>query len=425
MPLTLEHHASPATLARGEAARFDVERVRRDFPNLHVQVHGRPLVYLDNAASTHKPAAVIERLERFYSEEYSNVHRGVHMLSQIATMEFEGARERVRRFLGAESEKEVIFTRGTTEAINLVANAFARTRLGDGDEVLISTIEHHSNIVPWQMACEATGAKLRVIPITDEGEIIFEEFEKLLSPRTKIVSIVHVSNALGTVNPVKRIIDAAHAIGVPVLVDGAQSIQHVPVDVRALDCDFFAFSGHKLYGPTGIGVLYGKRALLEEMPPWQGGGDMILSVSFDRTIYNELPAKFEAGTPNIAGAIGLAAAIDYFSSLDMEAMIAHEQDLLAYATERLSSVQGLRIIGTAREKASVVSFMLCAVHPHDIGTILDQDGVAIRAGHHCAQPTMQRLGIPATARASFSFYNTRSDVDALVASVEHVLDIFA
>lgn len=425
MPLTMEHPASRATLARGEAARFDVERVRRDFPNLHVQVHGRPLVYLDNAASTHKPAAVIERLDRFYSEEYSNVHRGVHMLSQIATMEFEGARERVRRFLGAESEKEIIFTRGTTEAINLVANAFARTRLGEGDEVLISTIEHHSNIVPWQMACEATGAKLRVIPITDEGEIIFEEFEKLLSPRTKIVSIVHVSNALGTVNPVKRIIDAAHAIGVPVLVDGAQSIQHVPVDVRALDCDFFAFSGHKLYGPTGIGVLYGKRALLEEMPPWQGGGDMILSVSFDRTIYNELPAKFEAGTPNIAGAIGLAAAIDYFTSLDLEAMIAHEQDLLAYATERLSSVQGLRIIGTAREKASVVSFMLCAVHPHDIGTILDQDGVAIRAGHHCAQPTMQRLGIPATARASFSFYNTRSDVDALVASVEHVLDIFA
>lgn len=425
MPLTMEHPASRTTLARGEAARFDVERVRRDFPNLHVQVHGRPLVYLDNAASTHKPAAVIERLERFYSEEYSNVHRGVHMLSQIATMEFEGARERVRRFLGAESEKEIIFTRGTTEAINLVANAFARTRLREGDEVLISTIEHHSNIVPWQMACEATGAKLRVIPITDEGEIIFEEFEKLLSPRTKIVSIVHVSNALGTVNPVKRIIDAAHAIGVPVLVDGAQSIQHVPVDVRALDCDFFAFSGHKLYGPTGIGVLYGKRALLEEMPPWQGGGDMILSVSFDRTIYNELPAKFEAGTPNIAGAIGLAAAIDYFTALDLEAMIAHEQDLLAYATERLASVQGLRIIGTAREKASVVSFMLCAVHPHDIGTILDQDGVAIRAGHHCAQPTMQRLGIPATARASFSFYNTRSDVDALVASVEHVLDIFA
>lgn len=425
MPLTMEHPASRATLARGEAARFDVERVRRDFPNLHVQVHGRPLVYLDNAASTHKPAAVIERLERFYSEEYSNVHRGVHMLSQIATMEFEGARERVRRFLGADSEKEIIFTRGTTEAINLVANAFARTRLREGDEVLISTIEHHSNIVPWQMACEATGAKLRVIPITDEGEIIFEEFEKLLSPRTKIVSIVHVSNALGTVNPVKRIIDAAHAIGVPVLVDGAQSIQHVPVDVRTLDCDFFAFSGHKLYGPTGIGVLYGKRALLEEMPPWQGGGDMILSVSFDRTIYNELPAKFEAGTPNIAGAIGLAAAIDYFTTLDLEAMIAHEQDLLAYATERLASVQGLRIIGTAREKASVVSFMLCAVHPHDIGTILDQDGVAIRAGHHCAQPTMQRLGIPATARASFSFYNTRSDVDALVASVEHVLDIFA
>lgn len=425
MPLTMEHPASRATRARGEAARFDVERVRRDFPNLDVQVHGRPLVYLDNAASTHKPAAVIERLERFYREEYSNVHRGVHMLSQIATMEFEGARERVRRFLGADSEKEIIFTRGTTEAINLVANAFARTRLGEGDEVLISTIEHHSNIVPWQMACEATGARLRVIPITDEGEIIFEEFEKLLSPRTKIVSIVHVSNALGTVNPVKRIIDAAHAIGVPVLVDGAQSIQHVPVDVRALDCDFFAFSGHKLYGPTGIGVLYGKRALLEEMPPWQGGGDMILSVSFDRTIYNELPAKFEAGTPNIAGAIGLAAAIDYFTSLDLEAMIAHEQDLLAYATERLASVQGLRIIGTAREKASVVSFMLCAVHPHDIGTILDQDGVAIRAGHHCAQPTMQRLGIPATARASFSFYNTRSDVDALVASVEHVLDIFA
>ncbi len=425
MPMTMEH-AVPEIAPRGRAhARFDVERVRRDFPNLHVNVHGRPLVYLDNAASTHKPASVIERLERFYSSEYSNVHRGVHMLSQIATMEFEGARERVRRFLGAESEKEIIFTRGTTEAINLVANAFARTRLGEGDEVLISTIEHHSNIVPWQMACEATGATLRVIPITDEGEIIFEEFEKLLSSRTKIVSIVHVSNALGTVNPVRRIIEAAHAIGVPVLVDGAQSIQHVPIDVRELDCDFFAFSGHKLYGPTGIGVLYGKRALLEEMPPWQGGGDMILSVSFDRTLYNELPYKFEAGTPNIAGAIGLAAAIDYFTSLDMESMVAHEQDLLGYATERLASVQGLRIIGTAREKASVVSFMLCAVHPHDIGTILDQDGVAIRAGHHCAQPTMQRLGIPATARASFSFYNTRSDVDALVASVEHVLDIFA
>ncbi len=407
------------------ASLFDVEKARADFPILSRSVRGKPLVYLDNAASTQKPQVVIDALTSFYSEDYSNVHRGVHYLSQRATDLYEDARRTVQRFLNAGCDEEIIFVRGTTEAINLVAQTFGRANVREGDEILVSAMEHHANIVPWQMLCEEKGASLRVIPMNHDGELILDDFDSLLTSRTKLVAVTQVSNALGTINPVREIIRMAHEHGVPVLVDGAQSAQHLPIDVQELDCDFFAMSGHKMYGPTGIGVLYGKKKLLDAMPPYQGGGDMILTVSFEKTIYNELPYKFEAGTPNIAGAIGLAAALKYFRSFDIDALMAHEQDLLTYATEQLAAITELRLIGVAREKASVVSFTLCAVHPHDIGTILDQAGIAVRAGHHCAQPVMKFYGIPATARASFSFYNTREDVDALVHGINSVLEVFA
>jgi cysteine desulfurase/selenocysteine lyase len=404
---------------------FDLDAVRAEFPILRQTVNGMPLVYLDNAATTQKPDRVIAALSRYYAEQNSNVHRGVHTLSQNATDLFEQARESVRRFLHAASPAEIVFTRGTTEAINLVAQSWGDANVCAGDEILVSTMEHHSNIVPWQMLCRRRNAVLRVIPMSDEGELEMDACEALLTERTRLVAVTHVSNALGTINPVRRIVELAHARGAAVLVDGAQSVQHLPVDVQELDCDFYAFSGHKIYGPTGIGVLYGRERLLEAMPPWQGGGDMILSVTFDRTLYADLPYKFEAGTPNIAGAIGLGAAIDYLATFDMHAVAEHERDLLDYATERLAGLPELNIIGTAREKVSVLSFMLCAIHPHDIGTSLDQHGIAIRAGHHCAQPTMQRLNIPATARASFALYNTRGDVDALVRGLEHVVELFA
>jgi cysteine desulfurase/selenocysteine lyase len=404
---------------------YDVQRIRRDFPILHRTIRGgKKLVYLDNAATTQKPQAVIDRLVRYYSEENSNVHRGVHYLSEVATAAYESARTTVKRFINARDEKEVIFTRGTTESINLVTNSWGRRNVGAGDEILITAIEHHSNIVPWQLLCEEKGARLRVAPVNDSGELILEEFAKLLTPRTKIVAFGHASNALGTINPVKRMIAMAHANGSVVLIDGAQGVPHLEVDVQDLDCDFYAFSGHKVYAPTGIGVLYGKQALLESMPPYQGGGDMILSVSFEKTTYNALPYKFEAGTPNIEGVIGLATALDYVSAIGLQNISAHEQDLLHYATASLKEIPGLRIIGTAAEKASVISFTLEGVHPHDIGTILDQEGIAVRTGHHCAQPLMMRFNVPATGRASFGLYNTREEADALVAGLHKVVEVF-
>ncbi|HEX9494113.1 MAG TPA: cysteine desulfurase, partial [Thermoanaerobaculia bacterium] len=382
------------------------------------------LVYLDNAATTQKPQAVIDRLIRYYSEENSNVHRGVHYLSEVATAAYESARTTVKRFINARDEKEIVFTRGTTESINLVTNAWGRRNVGAGDEVLITAIEHHSNIVPWQLLCEENGARLRVTPVNDAGELIVEEFAKLLTPRTKIVGFGHASNALGTINPVKKMTAMAHANGSVVLIDGAQGVPHLQVDVQDLDCDFYAFSGHKVYAPTGIGVLYGKQALLDAMPPYQGGGDMILSVSFEKTTYNALPYKFEAGTPNIEGVVGMATALDYISAIGLRNIAVHEQDLLQYATARLKEIPGLRIIGTAAEKASVISFTLEGVHPHDIGTILDQDGIAIRTGHHCAQPLMMRFNVPATGRASFGMYNTREEADVLVAGLQRVVEVF-
>ncbi|MDH7514706.1 MAG: cysteine desulfurase [Bacteroidota bacterium] len=405
--------------------RIDPRVVRQDFPIFTRTYRDRPLVYLDSAASTQKPAAVIDAVRSFYEEHYANIHRGVYHLSQIATARFEAVREKVRDFIHAASSREIVFTGGTTDGINLVARSYARDHIREGDEIILSTMEHHANIVPWQMVCEERGARLRVIPMTDEGELLIDEYEKLFGPRTRIVAVTHVSNALGTVNPIRRMVRVAHEHGVPVLVDGAQSVQHMPIDVRDLDCDFFVFSGHKMYGPTGVGVLYAKSDWLERLPPVRGGGDMILSVSFEKTVYNKPPYKFEAGTPNIAGVIGLGAAIDYLRALDMRAVAVHEHALLEQATERMRAIPGVRLIGTAPERAGVLSFMLCAVHPHDIGTILDQDGVAIRAGHHCAQPTMQRLGIPATARASFGVYNTDEDIAALIAAVEHVLKVFS
>ena len=397
---------------------------REDFPILGSRVHGKPLVYLDNASTTQKPKAVLDALARYYAEDNSNIHRGVHLLSERATKAYEDARGRLRRFLNARESREVIFVRGTTEAINLVAQSFGRSRVGAGDEILITAMEHHSNIVPWQILCEEKGARLRVAPIDDTGELVVEEFGKLLGPRTKLASVVHLSNALGTVNPVRRLVEMAHAQGVPVLLDGAQAVSHLKVDVQALDCDFYALSGHKLYGPTGVGVLYAKAALLEAMPPWQGGGDMIKSVTFEKTIYNDLPYKFEAGTPHIAGGIGLGAAVDYLEGIGLEAVSAWERELLAHGTRLLSGIPGLRMIGTAREKASVLSFVLEGVHPHDIGTILDREGIAIRTGHHCAQPVMDRFGIAATARASLSFSNTKEDLDALAAAVLKVREMF-
>lgn len=413
------------TVSELDDLAIDIRRARSDFPALHQQVNGKPLVYLDNAASTHKPQVVIDTLSKFYSSQYSNVHRGVHHLSQVATDLYENARRTIQGFLNAKMDEEIVFVRGTTEAINLVAQTYGRSELGQGDEVIISEIEHHANIVPWQLICEEKGARLRVIPMNDHGELDLDAYEDFLSARTKIVAVTHVSNALGTVTPVRDIIRMAHARGIPVLLDGAQSAQHMPVDVQELDCDFYTMSAHKIYGPTGIGVLYGKKQLLDRLPPYQGGGDMILSVTMEKTLFNDVPFKFEAGTPNIAGAIGFAAALEYFRSFDIRALAAHEEDLLNYATGRLQDIDAVRFIGTAAEKASVLSFTLCAVHPHDIGTILDQQGVAIRAGHHCAQPVMQHFGIPATARASFSFYNTREDVDVLVDGVHQVLEVFA
>jgi cysteine desulfurase / selenocysteine lyase len=403
---------------------YDVERIRQDFPILHTTVHGKPLVYLDNAATTQKPRAVLDALDRYYTSQNANVHRGVHWLSETATQEYAAARAKVSRFIRAAAPEECVFVRGTTEAINLVANAFVRPRLKPGDEVVVSQMEHHSNIVPWQLACEATGAHLKVIPITDDGELRVDEYLRLLGPRTRFVSIGHVSNALGTVNPVKRIVDAAHGRGIPVLVDGAQAVAHGPVDVQALGCDFYAFSGHKMYAPTGIGVLWARREHLEAMPPWQGGGDMIRSVTFERTTYNDVPFKFEAGTPDIAGAIGLGAATDYLSGVGMQAIHDHEAALLAHATKRLGEVPGLRILGRAKEKAAVVSFTLDGVHPHDVGSLLDRDGIAIRTGHHCAQPVMDRFGVPATSRASFGMYNTAAEADALADGLQRIAKMF-
>jgi cysteine desulfurase/selenocysteine lyase len=401
----------------GGSTALDVASIRRDFPVLERTVHGLPLSYLDNAASSQRPRAVIDAMSRYYETSHANVHRGVHTLSQEATDLFEGAREKVRRFINAKSTTEIIFVRGTTEAINLVAQSYGRPTLGPGDEILISWLEHHANIVPWQMLCQQTGATLKVAPITQSGEVDFDAFVALLSPRTKLVALAHVSNALGTVIPVRRFIAAARTRGVPVLLDGAQAVPHMPVDVQALDCDFYAFSGHKMCGPTGIGVLYGRESLLSAMPPWQGGGDMILAVSFEKTVYNGLPYKFEAGTPDIAGAIGLGAAIDYLEALGMERIAAAEHALLDYANEQLATVPGLRFVGTASAKAAVVSFTIDRVHPHDLGTILDHAGVAIRTGHHCAMPVMDFFGLPATARASFAFYNTRAEIDRLVAAL--------
>ena len=411
----------PATAA----AALDVARVRADFPALAQEVHGRPLVYLDSAATTQKPTAVLEAIDGFYRRDCANVHRGVHTLSQRATVAFESARTAVKHHLGARDSREIVFTRGTTEAINLVAASFVRPRLGAGDEVLISAMEHHSNIVPWQLLCAERGATLRVIPIDDRGDIILEEYERLLTDRTRIVGITWVSNALGTVNPVADMIATAHARGVPVLVDGAQAVPHLPVDVVALDCDFLAFSGHKTYGPTGIGALYGKRSHLLEMPPYQGGGDMILSVSFERTLYQEPPHRFEAGTPNIAGAIGLAAGLRYLEGLGAEAVASHEQQLLDEATRRVLEVPGARLVGSARHRAGALSFVLDGIHPHDIGTILDAEGVAVRAGHHCAQPVMKRYGVSATVRASFGVYNSSDDIDALVRGLAKVREVFS
>ena len=404
---------------------LDPEAVRADFPVLARQVNGKPLCYLDNAASSQRPRAVIDAISGYYENSHANVHRGVHRLSQEATDLFEGARETLRRFINARSTREVIFVRGTTEAINLVAQSYARPRLQPGDEIVISWLEHHANIVPWQMLCEQTGAKLRVIPITRSGEVDFEAFRGLLNERTRLLALAHVSNALGTVVPVERFIREARRRGIPVLLDGAQAVPHLKVDVQALDCDFYCFSGHKMCGPTGIGVLYGRESLLKAMPPWQGGGDMILAVSFERTVYNELPYKFEAGTPHIAGAIGLAAAVDYLEALGLERIAATEQALLDYATERLLGIPGLEIIGTAPHKAAVASFTVAGVHPHDLGTILDAEGVAIRTGHHCAMPVMDFFGVPATARASFAFYNTRAEVDRLVAALHVARELLA
>ena len=415
----------PQVQAQGKPAGFDVFRIRGDFPILRQKVHGKPLVYLDNAATAQKPQAVIDAITSYYTSSNANIHRGVHALSEIATESYEHARVKLQRFINAAEACEVVFVRGTTEGINLVAQTHGRANIGAGDEVIISALEHHSNIVPWQILCQQQGARLRVIPVNDRGELLLDDFEKLLGPKTRLVAIAHVSNALGTIVPLQRVIEIAHQRNVPVLVDGAQAVPHIAVDVRALDCDFYVFSGHKIYGPTGIGALYGKRALLEAMPPYQGGGDMISSVTFEKTLYNKLPYKFEAGTPDISGVIGFGAAIDYVTNVGLDRIAAHEHDLLVYATDALSSIPGLRIIGTAKSKAAVISFVLGDIHAHDVGTVLDQEGIAIRTGHHCAQPLMQRFGVDATARASFAMYNTREEVDALVEGIHKVQEVLA
>ena len=404
---------------------WDVERIRADFPVLHQTVNGKPLVYLDNAASSQVPQVVIARGSVYLEQEHSNIHRGVHYLSQRATTAYEGAREKVKRFINAREARECIFVRGATEGINLVMYGYGRKFIGAGDEIIISAMEHHANIVPWQMLCEEKGARLRVIPMNDAGELLLDEYDALLNGRTKLVGVVHVSNALGTINPVKQMIAQAHKYGVPVIVDGAQAAPHMPVDVQDLDADFYVFSGHKMYAPTGSGIVYGKAELLEKMNPFQGGGDMIKTVTFEKTVYADLPNKLEAGTPAIASQIGLGAAIDYLNSIGREQAAAHEAELLRYATERISAIEGVRIVGTAKEKASVLSFVIDDIHPHDIGTILDQEGIAVRAGHHCAQPVMQRFNVPATARASFAFYNTKEEVDVLARTIERVIEIFS
>jgi cysteine desulfurase / selenocysteine lyase len=416
--------ASQTTLKPRLASAFDVERIRADFPILKLKPGGKPLVYLDNAASSQMPQQVIDRLVRYQTTEHANIHRAVHTLSEIATAEYEEARRKLARFINAREEREVIFTSGTTEAINLAMHGYGRKFIGAGDEIILTTLEHHSNIVPWQMLAEEKGARIRVVPINDAGELLIDEYEKLFNERTRLVGVAHVSNALGTVNPVRPMIAFARARGVPVLVDGAQAAPHMKVDVQDLDCDFYAFSGHKLCGPTGIGVLYGKAMLLERMQPFKGGGDMILLVTFEKTTYNVIPQKFEAGTPPIAAAVGLGAAVDYLSAIGIDAIAAHEHDLLDYATGQLKRMPGVRIIGTARDKAAVLSFALDGVHPHDVGTLLNQDGVAVRTGHHCAQPVMQRFKVPATSRASFAFYNTMTEVDALVAGIRNVQKVF-
>ncbi len=408
-----------------EMKEFDVNKIREDFPVLSQKVNGKPLRYMDNAASSQVPTLVIERGAEYLKKEHSNVHRGVHYLSQKATTEYEAAREKVRRFINAKEAAECIFVKGCTDGVNLVANAYGRKFINEGDEIIISHLEHHSNIVPWQMIAEERGAKIRVIPMNEPGELIIDEYENMLNERTKIVSISHISNALGTVIPVKQMIETAHKFGVPVMVDGAQAVPHIRVDVQDLDADFYTFSGHKMFAPTGSGVLYGKREWLEKMNPYQGGGSMIRTVTFEKTTYAPIPEKFEAGTPSIAPAIGLGAAIDYLNSIDLDAAFAHEHELLEYATEKLSKVEGVKIIGTAKEKASVISFTIENVHPHDIGTILDQEGIAIRAGHHCAQPVMDFYQVPATARMSLAFYNTKEDVDTLVNAIQKVIDVFA
>jgi cysteine desulfurase/selenocysteine lyase len=410
--------------ALGLPRGFDVERIRQDFPALKQTIHGKPLVYLDNAATAQKPRAVIDAIVKFYEVDCANIHRGVHELSQRSTAAYEETRSKVRRFLNARSNHEIIFVRGTTEGINLVTQTWGRANVKQDDEIIIAGLEHHSNIVPWQILCEQTGARLRIIPIDDRGDLLLEEYEKLLGPRTRMVAIGHVSNALGTVNPVRRIVRMAHDAGALALIDGAQAVPHMPVDVSAIDADFYAFSGHKLFGPTGIGVLYGKADLLEAMPPYQGGGDMIRTVTFEKTTYNDLPYKFEAGTPDIAGGIGLGAAVDYLTRLGIDKIAAYEHELLLYATEALERIPGLHIVGTAREKAAVLSFVMQGIHPHDIGTVLDHQGIAVRTGHHCAQPVMDRYHIPATTRASLAFYNTPAEIDALVAGLYKVKEVF-
>ena len=412
-------------ISANSAMALDIAGIRGDFPILAERIHGKPLVYLDNAATSQKPRAVIDAIVGYYEHLNANIHRGVHTLSVRATEAHDAARQTVKRFLNAADTREIIFLRGTTEAINLVAQSYGRTHVAAGDEVLITAMEHHSNIVPWQILCEERGARLVVGPIDDRGELRLDEFEKLIGPRTRMVAVTHVSNALGTVNPLREMIERSHRRGVPVLVDGAQAVPHFAVDVQALDCDFYAFSGHKVYGPTGIGVLYGKRALLEAMPPYQGGGDMISSVTFEKTTYNVLPFKFEAGTPDIAGAIALGAALEYIGGIGMDRIAAHEHELLAYATEAVGAIPGVQLIGTASERAGALSFVLDGVHPHDLGTILDREGIAMRTGHHCAQPVMERFGIPATARASFAVYNTKQEVDALVEGIQAAREVFA
>jgi cysteine desulfurase/selenocysteine lyase len=419
--MKVAHEITRAPSAEG----YDVLKIRTDFPILKQKIHGKPLVYLDNGATSQKPQRVIDALNRYYTAENSNIHRGVHFLSEQATAAYEAARNKIKHFINARSVQEIIFVRGTTEAINLVAQSYGRTFLKPGDEIIVSAMEHHSNIVPWQILCEQNGARLRVIPINHDGELVLDEYCRMLNEKTKLVSVTHVSNALGTIVPVKEMARLAHERQVPVLVDGAQAAPHLKVDVQELDCDFYAFSGHKLFGPTGVGVLYGRAELLDAMPPYQGGGDMISLVTFEKTHYNVLPYKFEAGTPHIAGGIGLGAAIDYLEGLDWQQVAAHEHGLLTYATAALCDIDGLRIIGTAKEKVGVVSFVFDHVHAHDVGTILDQEGVAVRAGHHCAMPVMQRFGVPATTRASFALYNTRQEIDILVRGIRRALEVFA